>query len=263
MRLPSAIGVILLLATHPAGAQIQPETAAEKVVVSRQDLLEMTEAGLPVSLIVKTVRNADEVPALQPLDLISLQRLGVAPEVLEAVVEHGSASAENQPATDTKASASSAGPRRIRISAKLDSKRRWFNNPFGSDEGTLTIYWGVALDGSGAAVADCPQEPICWCADSIGEKTCSQPDEELWQRYLSCHRAVEMTLGEGVEVFDFELTGAQPSEIRIMPFAMVRERDDSLRLEAWSSIDHGPSLSGTWDAVAGSSGWSVCSWVAM
>ena len=239
MRLLAAIAVILLSTVLPAAAQ--PDAAAERVVVTRQDLLEMTEAGLPVSLIVKTVRNADEVPALQPLDLISLQRLGVAAEVLEAVVEHGGRSAEDESAVRARPASPADAPRRIRVSAKLDSKRRWFKNPFSSDEGVLTIYWAVALDGPGAAVADCPREPICWCANSIGEKTCSQPDDKLWSRYLACHRAVEMTLGEGVEIFDLQLTGSAPSEIRVIPFVMIRERDDSLRLEAWSSIDHGPS----------------------
>ena len=260
MRFLAAICALWFLSA-PVGAQ---ESAGERVVVTRQDLIDMTDADLPTSLIVKTVQAADEVPNLQPADLISLRTLGVAPEVLEAVVGHASPappasepSAVPDPATEPAPSeqgpaavskAPEAPPaavpdrRRVRVSARLESKRGWLRNPFGSsDDGGFAVYWAVSVDGEGTSVAGCPREPICWCADTIGQKTCSQPGEKLWNDWLVCHRAVEMQPGKAVEVLDFELQGPNPKAIRIAPLAMVRMRDDSMRLEAWSNEILGPA----------------------
>lgn len=249
-RAAAACVISVLLSSLPAAAQ---QDASERVVVTRQDLIEMTDAELPTSLIVKAVRAADAVPSLQPNDLISLRRLGVAPEVLEAVVERGSAEpraaepesvAPDPPEAEPLAGepAASPGKRRMRISARLESKRGWLRNPFGSsgDEG-FAVYWTVSLEGEGARISGCPREPICWCADSIGQKTCSELGDELWDDWLSCHRAVEMRPGETVEVFDFEVEGGAPEAIRVAPLAMVRARDDSMRLEAWSNEVLGPA----------------------
>ncbi len=234
------------LLSAAAAAQTPPST--EKITVTQQDLLDMTEAGLPTSLIVKTVRAAMEIPALNPRDLISLRRLGVAPEVLEAVVERGLAAA---PAEEPVEPVEPVGKRRVRVSARLESKRSWYKKPFGGGEGGFAVYWAVQLVGEGAAVEGCPREPICWCSDSIGNRTCSDPDEELWREYLACHRVVEMRPDEGAAVFDFELTGPTPEEIRIAPLVMVRERDGSMRLEAWSSSGLGPTYAALTPGAAG------------
>lgn|GEM_PF-2637159 len=265
--------LLLALALLTAAAAI----AQQPVVVTQQDLIEMTESDLPTSLIVKTVRAADRVPVLGPQDLISLTRLGVASEVLEAVVERAGTMprpsvdpmprdartpqpapsqpepepereptpAEPDPAAPAPADAApDEAPRnRFRLTAAMAARRGWGRKPFSTDKRPFAVYWALtALDDQGkpTPLAGCPREPVCWCGDPIGRKRCAQPGNPEWGAYLSCLRPTEMVPGESVDLFDIEVPG-EVRELRAVPFVGVLEKDDSMYLEPWTSDSVGPA----------------------
>lgn len=262
MRSLSALALLMV-----AGA-----TAQQPVVVTQQDLIEMTESGLPTSLIVKTVRTADQVPLLGPQDLISLTRLGVASEVLEAVVDRAGTmprpsvdpmprdartphpapsqpQPEPVPAAPTPAEPDADTPvdevprNRFRLTAAMAARRGWGRKPFSTDKRPFAVYWALtALDDQGKTtpLAGCPREPICWCGDPIGRKRCAQPGAPEWDDHLSCLRPTEMVPGESVDLFDVEVPG-EVRELRAVPFVGVLEKDDSMYLEPWTSDSVGPT----------------------
>jgi len=244
------LSLLLLAATALAFSQ---QTEPERLVVSQQDLIDMTESQLSVSLIVKTVRAADVVPILGPQDLISLTRLGVASEVLEAVVERSGGAPgpaadplprqARAPQPAPSAPAPAASPNRLELSASLATRRGWGRAPFSSDKRPFAVYWALtALDenGSPTTLQSCPKEPICWCGDPLGRKRCSSPGSPEWDSHLSCMRAVEMAPGESMSLFDVEVPG-EVEEVRITPFVGVLAKDDSMYLEPWTSDSVGPA----------------------
>ena len=249
--------VWLLLLTFTAAAYAQ-QAEPERVVVTQQDLIDMTESRLPVSLILKTVRAAHVVPTLGPQDLISLTRLGVSSEVLEAVVERSGGGprpstdplprGERNPIPSAEPSEeppdSGAGQEsRFRLTASLNVRRGWGGSPFSSDKRPFAVYWALtALDDRGSPIPlrGCPREPICWCGDPLGRKRCANPGAAEWDSFLSCLRAVEMTPGQAVDLFDLEIPG-EVRELRATPFVGVLAKDDSMYLEPWTSESVGPA----------------------
>ena len=75
------VAVLLTSLCHQGWAQ------QTLVIVTKEDLVEMTQEGLPESLIIKAVESADRVPTLQPKELTELVAKGVSTNVLEAAIE--------------------------------------------------------------------------------------------------------------------------------------------------------------------------------
>ncbi len=205
--------------------------AQERVVITKADLVRMAETGLPVSLIVKTVESADELPVLQPSDLTELAGKGVAPEVLEAVVER-----KRPGVSEARRSDLPEVFRRVRVNALVKKKRALFGM-MSSGGDSFAVYWAVAaLDGQGRplAVGSCRREPACWCATAAGDSTCAKPGGAAWDERFSCFQAVEMTPNETAEILDFEPpVGAET--IRVYAFYMARDKSGAIFMEPFQS----------------------------
>ena len=205
--------------------------AQDRVVITKADLLRMTDTGLPVSLIVKTIESADELPVLQPADLTELASKGVAPEVLEAVVER-----KRPGASEEQVSEGPEGFRRVRVIAQIKKKRMFFG-VISSGNDSLAVYWAVAaLDGEGRPlpVSECPREPACWCSTEAGESTCAKPGNAAWDRRFSCFQAVEMTPEESLEILDLE-PPESAVEVRVYAFYMARDKSGAIFMEPFQS----------------------------
>ena len=204
----------------------------------------MAETGLPVSLIVKTVETADELPVLQPSDLTELVAKGVAPEVLEAIVERKRpAASEPSPAAEPTAEPTAEPAverpetyRRVRVTAQIKKKRKLFGMVSAGGD-SFAVYWAVAaLDAEGRPlrIDSCRREPACWCSTAAGESTCARPGGEPWDRRFSCFQAVEMIAGEAAEVLDIE--PPRPAEtLRVYAFYMARDKSGAIFMEPFRS----------------------------
>ncbi len=210
----------------------------------------MAETGLPVSLIVKTVESADELPVLQPADLTKLASQGVAPEVLEAVVER-----KRLGTYEKRLSGRPEAFRKVRVTAQIKKKRLFFG-VISSANDALPVYWGVAaLDGGGKPlpVDGCVRESACWCLTATGEGTCAKPGGQAWDQRFSCFQAIKMKQDETVEVLDMAPPEAA-AEIRVYAFFMARDSSGAVYMEPYGS-EIGPaylsiSLHGSRDYTA-------------
>ena len=204
---------------------------AERVVLTQDDLLRMADTGLPVSLIVKVIESADEVPVLQPRDITDLASKGVPVEALEAVVARkGRAAPSEQAAAPTSAN------RRVNITATLD-ERRGLLGVLQKDSAAFAVYWGAAAlnaEGSVLPIESCAKQPACWCVSATGEKTCAAENEPAWQQRFSCFQAADMAPGDTMTVFSLDAPQGT-TELRFYPFYMVQEKGGDVRLASWDS----------------------------
>jgi hypothetical protein len=206
---------------------------AERVVLTQDDLVRMADTGLPVSLIVKVIESADEVPVLQPQDITDLAAKGVPVEALEAIVARKGRTAPSAPAA---AAATPAG-RRVNITATLDQRRGLLGGFQKSDAEAFAVYWGAAAlnaEGTVLPIESCPKQPACWCVSATGEKTCAAENEPAWRQRFSCFQAAEMTPGEAMPVFSLDAPQGT-AELRVYPFYMVQEKGGAVRLASWDS----------------------------
>ena len=204
---------------------------AERVVLTQDDLLRMADTGLPVSLIVKVIESADEVPVLQPQDITDLAGKGVSVEALEAVVARKSRTAPSE-----RAAAPASANRRVNITATLDQRRSLLRG-FQKNSAAFAVYWGAAAIDAGGAVLpieSCPKEPACWCVSASGEKTCTAENEPSWQQRFSCFEATQMAPGDAMTVFSLAAPQGT-TELRFYPFYMVQEKSGDVRLASWDS----------------------------
>lgn len=201
---------------------------AERVVLTQDDLLRMADTGLPVSLIVKVIESADEVPVLQPQDITDLAGRGVPVEALEAVVAR-KRTTSGEPSTATAL-------RRINITATLDQRRGLLGAIQKGDGDAFAVYWGAAAlndAGSVLPIESCPKQPACWCVAG-GEKTCAAENDPAWRQRFSCFHATEMAPGEALPVFSLDAPQGT-AELRVYPFYMVQEKGGAVRLASWDS----------------------------
>jgi hypothetical protein len=193
----------------------------------------MADTGLPVSLIVKVVESADEVPVLQPQDITDLAAKGVPVEALEAVVARKGRTAPGQSAA---AAPTTPANRRINITATLDQRRGLLGALQKSGTDAFAVYWGAAAFNVAGAVLPidaCPKQPACWCVAG-DEKTCTAENEPAWRQRFSCFQATEMAPGVEMPVFALDVPQGT-TELRVYPFYMVQEKTGSVRLASWDS----------------------------
>jgi len=206
---------------------------AERVVLTQDDLLRMADTGLPVSLIVKVIESADEVPVLQPQDITDLAGKGVPVEALEAIVARKGRTVPSEPAAAAPANPAN---RRVNITATLDQSRSLLGG-FRKGSDAFAVYWGAAaLNAAGAVlpIESCPKQPACWCVSASGEKTCATENEPAWRQRFSCFQTTEMAPGEAMPVFSLDAPQGT-TEVRVYPFYMVQEKTGAVRLASWDS----------------------------
>lgn len=204
---------------------------AERVVLTQDDLVRMADTGLPVSLIVKVIESADEVPVLQPQDITDLAGKGVPVEALEVVVARKGRTAPSESAA--------AGPaqRRVNITATLDQRRSLLGGFQRGGGDAFAVYWGAAaLNAAGSVlpIESCPKQPACWCVSATQEKTCAAENEPAWRQRFSCFQATEMAPGDAMPVFSLDVPQGA-AELRIYPFYMVQDKGGAVRLASWDS----------------------------
>jgi hypothetical protein len=188
----------------------------------------MSDTGLPVSLIVKVIESADEVPVLQPADITDLAQKGVPVEALEAVVAR-----KIRPALSAT-TAAPAAKGTVSVTATLE-QRKGLLGSMKKDSAAFAVYWGAtALDADGKTmpVKSCTKQPVCWCVSATGEKTCVAPGESGWGERFSCYQAVEMEPGQDTAILSLD-TPEGMAELRVYPFYMVQDKDGAIRLTFW------------------------------
>lgn len=226
------LGRILIAAALTSIAWAQ----AERVVLTQDDLVRMADTGLPVSLIVKVIESADEVPVLQPQDITDLAGKGVPVEALEAVVARKGRTAPGAAPAAPAVSAAPAG-RRVNITATLDQRRGVLGGLQKGAADVFAVYWGAAAlnaEGSVLPIESCPKQPACWCVSASGERTCAAENEPAWRQRFSCFQAIEMAPGAAMPVFSLDAPQGT-AEVRVYPFYMVQEKGAAVRLASWDS----------------------------
>ncbi len=217
----------MLCATLAASSLAQ----SERVVLTQEDLLRMADTGLPVSLIVKVIESADEVPVLQPEDVTSLAQKGVPVEALEAVVARKVRVApSNSSASEFIAKGS------VIVTATLEHRKGLLGS-MKKDSAAFAVYWGAAAldaDGKTMPVKSCTKQPVCWCVSATGEKTCVSPGEAGWGERFSCYEAMEMEPGQNIAILSLD-TPEGMAELRVYPFYMVQDKDGAMRLTSWDA----------------------------
>jgi len=203
---------------------------SDPVVVTRQDLIDMAEAGLPATLMIKTIEGADEVPTLQPAEVAELAKSGVPAEALEAVLDRRRVlqlTKRPEPEIDLSR-------RRVRVSARLENNKKWFRR-FGRNGEPLAVYWAARIEGDAARSGlQCPRESLCVCSDADGKPICIDPSADAYSERFDCVRVVEMGFGGSSDIFDFHLA-ASPKQVRVYPFVLVEEKNGERYMEAWQT----------------------------
>lgn len=224
--------ILVVAVTSIAWAQ------AERVVLTQEDLLRMADTNLPVSLIVRVIESADEVPVLQPQDVTDLAGKGVPVEALEAVVARKGRAGAGEPAAANPTPRTTSANRRVNVTATLDQRRgllSGFRQKGGAD--SFAVYWGAAaLNAEGAVlpIDSCPKQPACWCVSATGEKSCAAENEPDWRQRFSCFQTTEMAPGEATPVFSLDAPRGT-AELRFYPFYMVEEKGGAVKLASWDS----------------------------